>query len=319
MNPKDIAPGELAAADLAALGPQGADAFADRLAALAETLRTVPDKPEETPASALRTLWHCAAGNALSLHAAQEQPLPALDADGLARLDSLIARRAADEPLAYISGRQRFMRLDLLASPDALIPRAETELLCASAAALLAGRTAPVVVDVCCGSGNLALALADAKEDARVHGADISPEAIALAARNAQHTGLHERVQWHTGDLMMPLAEPLAGQVDLLVSAPPYISTAKMVDMPVEIIGHEPDLAFDGGPFGVRILMRLIRETPPLLRPGGWLAMEIGLGQGDAMAQLLHKHPGYDRVDTVSDASGAVRVVMGRKALDAPD
>jgi release factor glutamine methyltransferase len=82
--------------------------------------------------------------------------------------------------------------------------------------------------------------------------------------------------------------------------------------MPHEIVGHEPHLAFDGGPFGVRILMRLIREAPPLLRPGGWLGMEVGLGQGPAMVQLLEKHPAYDRVETVCDADGAVRAVLAQ-------
>ncbi|WP_298294070.1 peptide chain release factor N(5)-glutamine methyltransferase [Thiomonas sp.] len=312
MNAVDLPLTGLQPDECDALGIDGVLAFQQRLALLAATLQTVPDKPEETPAAALRTLWHCAGGQPLSLHAASETALPPLDTAALQRLDDLLARRTAGEPLAYLVGRQRFMGLDLLASPAALIPRAETEMLATVALHKLAGRDAPVVLDVCCGSGNLALALADNVADAQVHGADISPEAIALARDNAAHTGLASRVQWHVGDLMQPVAQALAGQVDLIVSAPPYISTARMATMPAEIIGFEPDLAFDGGPFGVRILMRLIREAPPLLRPGGWLAIEVGLGQGDAMVQLLHKHPGYDGVETVCDTGGAVRVVAAR-------
>ncbi|MGE0072963.1 MAG: peptide chain release factor N(5)-glutamine methyltransferase [Thiomonas sp.] len=314
MNAVDLPLTGLQPDECDALGVDGVHAFQRRLAHLAATLQTVPDKPEETPAAALRTLWHCASGQPLSLHAASETALQPLDGVALQRLDALLARRTGGEPLAYLVGRQRFMGLDLLASPAALIPRAETEMLATAALHKLAGLNAPVVLDVCCGSGNLALALADAVPDSRVHGADISPEAIALARDNAAHTGLAPRVRWHVGDLMQPVAEALAGQVDLIVSAPPYISTARMATMPTEIIGFEPDLAFDGGPFGVRILMRLIREAPPLLRPGGWLAIEVGLGQGDAMVQLLHKYPAYDVVETVCDTGGAVRAVLARAA-----
>ncbi|MGC9163894.1 MAG: N5-glutamine methyltransferase family protein, partial [Thiomonas sp.] len=204
--------------------------------------------------------------------------------------------------------------------PDALIPRAESELLGTAAAQKLrtmaAGATAapPVVIDVCCGSGNLALALAHAVPQAQVHGADISAAAIALARENARQLKLDHRVTWHTGDLLAPFGPEFSRQVDLLVSLPPYISTAKMDTMPREIVGHEPHLAFDGGPFGVRILMRLINEAPPLLRPGGWLGMEVGLGQGPAMVQLLDKHPAYGRVESVCDADGAVRAVLAQAA-----
>jgi release factor glutamine methyltransferase len=301
-----------------ARGSDGLPAFQHRLARLTAALDILPDKPEETPDSALRALWLLAGGVPLSIHAAAETPLPALSAAQLDALDALIARRIAGEPIAYLTGRQRFMGLELLASPDALIPRAESELLALAAAQKLhamaadATAAAPVVVDVCCGSGNLALALAHAVPQAQVHGADISDTAIALARDNTRQLGLESRVTLHVGDLLAPFGAAFARRVDLLVSLPPYISTAKMDTMPHEIVGHEPHLAFDGGPFGVRILMRLIREAPPLLRPGGWLGMEVGLGQGPAMVQLLEKHPAYDRVETVCDADGAVRAVLAQ-------
>lgn len=306
--------------ELQALGANGQAAFQQRLARLTTALDILPDKPEETPYSALRTLWLLASGTALSIHAAAQAPLPPLSAQQLGALDALIVRRIAGEPIAYLTGRQRFMGLELLASPEALIPRAESELLGQLAVqklrAMAAGEaTPPIVIDVCCGSGNLALALAHAVPQAQVHGADISEAAIALARNNARQLGLASRVTLHTGDLLAPFGTAFAHKVDLLVSLPPYISTAKMVAMPREIVGHEPHLAFDGGPFGVRILMRLIRESPSLLRPGGWLGMEVGLGQGPAMAQLLEKHAAYDSVETVCDADGAIRAVLARAAL----
>lgn len=309
----------LNAADSLTLDEAGVIAFQHRLSHLSVALQSLPDKPEETPVSALRALWHLAGGRALSLHAAGEQRLEPLDATQLAALDALVARRIAGEPLAYLTGRQRFMGLELMASPEALIPRAESELLGSAARDKLRhmaadSAAAPVVIDVCCGSGNLALALAHAEPRAQVHGADLSDTAIALARQNALQVGLDQRVQFHTGDLLAPFGAEFRGRVDLLVSLPPYISTAKMDTMPREIVGHEPHLAFDGGPFGVRILMRLIRESPPLLRPGGWLGMEVGLGQGPAMAQLLEKHAAYDSVETVCDADGAIRAVLARAA-----
>ncbi|CUA98886.1 peptide chain release factor N(5)-glutamine methyltransferase [Thiomonas bhubaneswarensis] len=304
-------------ADSPMLNAHSHAAFAQRLIHLTKALDILPDKPEETPSSALRALWLLAAGQPLSLHAASETDLPALDTQQLDALDALIARRIDGEPVAYLTGRQRFMGLELLASPEALIPRAESEMLARVAIEKLrdvaANRSAPpLAIDVCCGSGNLALALAHAVPQAQVHGADISPTAIDLARANTQQLGLNSRVQLHTGDLLAPFGEAFHRQVDLLVSLPPYISTTKMDTMPREIVGHEPHLAFDGGPFGVRILMRLIREAPPLLRPGGWLGMEVGLGQGPAMTQLLEKSPAYDQVETIVDAQGAVRAVLAR-------
>ncbi len=305
---------------LSALDADARAAFAKRLSALREGLAILPDKPEETPESALCALWALAGGTALSIHAAAQTPLRPLQPQQLDALDALLARRIGGEPTAYLTGRQRFMGLDLLASPDALIPRAESEMLGRIAVhklQTLAANAAepPVVIDVCCGSGNLALALAHAVPQARVHAADLSPAAIALARANTDQLGLQSRVTLHTGDLLAPFGDAFAHQVDLLVSLPPYISTSKMDTMPQEIVGHEPHLAFDGGPFGVRILMRLIREAPPLLRPGGWLGMEVGLGQGPAMVQLLDKHPAYDLVETVCDTDGAVRAVLARAAV----
>lgn len=288
---------------------------------LQASLQTLPDKPEETPESALRALWCRAAGLQLSVQAAQLQEPPELDAAGLERLDALVARRLAGEPLAYLLERQRFMDLDLLARPSALIPRRETEMLGEAARALLleAAGAAPCCIDVCCGSGNLALAMSRALPSARVHGADLSAQALELARENAALLGLDARVQWHEGDLLAPFeGADWAGAVDLLISAPPYISSARLDSMPREIIGFEPAMAFDGGAFGVGILMRLLRQAPSLLRAGGWLCVEVGLGQGPAMLQLARRERRYDEVRAVLDAQGHERVLLARRAAEAP-
>ena len=289
--------------------------FQDLIAQLSFGLSLLPDKPEETPDSTLRALWHAAAGVPVSVQKASTSPLPSLDATGVERLQTFIAQRVAGIPLAHLTGRQHFMGLELLAGKEALIPRRETELLCRGTLALLerqaAERNEVTVLDVCTGSGNLALALAFHVPQARVFAADISGEAVALARRNARHLGLESRVEVREGDLLAPFDEPgFHGRVDLLVCNPPYISSKKVDTMPGEIIGHEPRLAFDGGPLGIRIVERLIREAPPFLRQGGTLAFEVGLGQGPALLRRLAKNTSYSGIRSIEDEAGEVRVIL---------
>jgi release factor glutamine methyltransferase len=169
------------------------------------------------------------------------------------------------------------------------------------------------VVDVCTGSGNVALAIAQAVANARVSGADLDEQAVFLARRNAAHLGLDARVHFECGDLLAPFDTPeFRGRVDVLTCNPPYISSAKVSQMADEISAHEPRLAFDGGPLGVSILMRLLDEAPSLLRDGGWLVFEVGAGQGPALARRLEKHPSYDSVHALSDEGGTVRAVQAR-------
>jgi release factor glutamine methyltransferase len=301
------------------LGAAACQQFDRLVAHLAQALSTLPDKPEETAASALRALWLAAAGEPMSVERAGEQALPALDDAQSTRLEELMSQRVAGVPLAHLTGFQRFMGLELLAGPQALIPRAETALLAQAAVAKLKvaaeaqGRA--LVIDVCTGSGNLAVALAQAEPRAQVHAADLSQEAVGLAQRNVDQLGLGQRVQTHCGDFLAPFAhEPFLGQVDVLVCNPPYISSAKVKTMPDEIASHEPHLAFDGGPFGIRMLQRLMREAPAYLRSGGWLAFEVGLGQGPAVMQWLGKMPEFVRTETQADAEGQIRVVLALRA-----
>lgn len=293
--------------------------FSRHLAALEAGFKSLPDKPEETAAATLAALWHLAAGQRFSVVAAGEQPqLPALDAAGDERLHALITRRLAGEPLAHLTERQRFMGLELLASPEALIPRRETELL--AQAVLERGRELAretgslTAIDVCTGSGNVALALAHHLPSARVFAADLSESAVQLARRNAELLGLAERVTLAAGDLLAPFDTPqFHGKVDLLSCNPPYISSGKLEHMPTEIIGFEPSLAFDGGPLGIRIIQRLMTEAPRFLRRGGWLCFEIGLGQGPAVKSRVVKTGDFDMVVTVVDPAGDIRAIVARR------
>jgi len=281
------------------------------------TLQFLPDKPEETVDSTLHALWMTAAGTPMSAEAAGDVTLPELDAKGRAMLDSLIEQRIAGIPLAHITGRQRFLDIELLAGHEALVPRKETELLARIAIELgkeLAAEQASITaIDVCTGCGNVALAIAKHVPAARVFGADLSEEAVSLAERNAEHLGFSERAQFRAGDLLAPFDEPaFLGSVDLLTCNPPYISSAKVGQMAEEISAHEPRLAFDGGPFGVAILMRLLQDAPKFLKPGGWLAFEVGLGQGPAMHKRLTSAGVYHDIRTLADHNGAIRALAAR-------
>jgi release factor glutamine methyltransferase len=147
-----------------------------------------------------------------------------------------------------------------------------------------------------------------------VYASDLSVEAVELARRNMVFLGLEDRVRLEVGDLLTPMLEDgLGGAVDLLTCNPPYISTARVAEMPDEIASHEPSLAFDGGPLGVRILQRLIRDSPELLRPGGWLTFEVGAGQGSAVEHRLRKSADYGQIERVVDEMGEVRVLLARR------
>lgn len=297
--------------------PTQAGLFRELLAEVVEKLSALPDKPEETPENTLRALWQTAAGMPMSAERAAETALPVLDEPALVRLRALLAQRFAGTPLAHLTGRQRFMGVELLASRDALVPRKETELLGHVALAVLRQlareREGVRVIDVCTGAGNLALTLATHAPAAQVYASDLSVEAVALARRNGVMLGLGQRVEFRQGDFLDPFADgQFDRNVDMLVCNPPYISSGKVSTLPTEIIGHEPSLAFDGGPFGVKILQRLLTEAPRYLRAGGWLTFEVGLGQGPALIERLRRNHAYADVAAVLDADGAVRAVVAR-------
>jgi release factor glutamine methyltransferase len=267
---------------------------AELFAELSKNWNPLPDKPDETCESTF---------HALISHAAGQEDV----------LRDLVDRRIEGEPLAYLIGKQTFMEIEMLAGPEALIPRKETEIVCRGALGKLSGTVS--ILDVCCGSGNLGVALAARLPGATVNGSDISAEAVALANRNAKYLGLEGRVRFQTGDLFHCFECPeYLGQIDLIICNPPYISSSRVERMPREIAAFEPRAAFDGGPFGVKILTRLIREARKFLKPGGWLAFEVGLGQGNAMQKLLENSPSYCDIEVLPDASGETRALLARAA-----
>lgn len=217
-------------------------------------------------------------------------------------------------------GRVTFMEVELLAAPGALVARHETSLLGHTAEALLKERAArhgrQRVVDMCCGSGNLGCALAARLPEVHVHASDLTDGSVELARRNVAHLGLEERVSVHQGDLFDPLHREaeIAGQVDVIVCNPPYISTGKLEKERSHLLEREPREAFDGGPYGIAIHQRVVKDALHFLKPEGVLLFEVGLGQAKQVTILFNRARAYREVHTRADDSGEIRVVFSTRS-----
>ncbi len=228
-----------------------------------------------------------------------------------AKLRELVKRRGDGAPVAYLVGKKEFYSLNFAVSPAVLIPRPDSEFVVVAALDRLKGVLGPKVVDVGTGSGCLALAIAHQQKSAHLTAIDISPEALAVARRNAKDLGLAGRVDFIEGDLL----ELLDGQgpFDLIVSNPPYIATAVIPTLDRGVADHEPHLALDGGPDGLRVVARLIEQAWPLLKVGGDLILEIGSDQEALVRNLVEAQPAYRLAPTVRDASNHPRVIRATR------
>lgn len=280
-------------------------------------LELLPDKPEETAENSLKALWAFAAGHPVSAAAASLLEPKDLSTRQQNILRAAIEQRLGGVPLAHITQRQAFMGIELLASPAALIPRNETEILARLALKSIdeisKAVAEPLVIDVCTGSGNLALAILVNRPDVQIWGADLSEDAIALAAANAVHLGLQDKIQFLAGDLLAPFDNgDFHNKVDLVVCNPPYILSSNVPAMAPEISQHEPEMAFNGGPFGIKILDRIIKESARYLKPAGWLCLELGAGQGPFVEKRILKSGLYHNVDLARDPDEVVRALRAQ-------
>ena len=222
--------------------------------------------------------------------------------------------REIDVVESLAGGRQTFLDIELLCGPGALVPRPETELLARTGLERVrAAGPSPRVIDVCCGAGNLACAIAAHAPEARVWATDLTDGCVGWARRNVEHLGLGSRVTVRQGDLFAGLTgEGLEGAIDVIVCNPPYISSGRLASDRASLLDHEPREAFDGGPYGLTIHQRVLKEAQPFLKPGGWLLFEIGEGQDRQITLLFQRARVYDEIGLAANAAGTPRVAFGR-------
>ena len=234
-----------------------------------------------------------------------EQPLTP---EELAAYKALILRRRAGEPLAYILGRREFYGLDLAVGPGVLVPRPETEHLVEEALKHLQGLPAPRLLDLCTGSGAVALACLAGCADPTAVGVDISPRALDFARANARSLGLEGRIAWLQGDLWDAVA-PAGGFFEVITANPPYVRLDEWPRLSREVRAFEPELALVGGEDGLDLTRQIIAGAGAFLRPQGWLLIELGAGQAPAARELAAAAGIFAEVCTVKDLAGIERVL----------
>ena len=229
-----------------------------------------------------------------------------------ARMADYVRRHLAGEPLAYIFGEWDFYGMTLTVTPDVLIPRddsvAVTEL--AIKRALFLPQN-PRILDLCTGSGCIGLALAHKVKDARVTLGDVSPEALRVAKKNVTDQQLQGRVNCLQLDVTKP-ATAFLGKFDMIVANPPYVTTAEMEKLDDSVKNYEPHLALHGGADGLELYRAILENYTRALNEGGIICFEHGLGQEDAVAQLLQES-GFTVLETKRDNSYIVRAVAAQR------
>lgn len=239
-----------------------------------------------------------------------------LSKDEVSGYRALVKRRSNREPLQYITGCREFWSLDFSVGPPVLVPRPESEVLVEKALYLLDQGVVPHgdqprVLDLCTGSGALAVALAGEVRKGLFWASDISEGSLRFAGCNASRHGVVERVQLLTGDLWEPVKD--RGLVfDLIVSNPPYIRSDAMGSLSPEV-GYEPHSALDGGEDGMFYIRKILLEGPGYLHPGGWILVEMDPEQTCDALQMMEETGHYASWERVKDYSHRYRVVMGRK------
>ena len=227
-----------------------------------------------------------------------------------AAYERLIGRRSAREPLAYIVGRREFWGLDIEVTPAVLVPRPETELLVEAALQFLSDRAGTAIIaDACTGSGCVAIALACERPAATIVATDVSAAALDVARVNTVRHGVANRVQLVRTDLLGGLAVPF----DAIVANPPYVPFCDRSALQPDVAHHEPAEALFGGDDGMAVIARLVPQTPALIRAGGRLMFEFGMGQDEPVADLIAGTPGLTLVELRSDLQGIPRVAIAQR------
>lgn len=272
----------------------------------------MPDSPTDTGHAADVPALVARLRAAGCVFAEDEAALLVAEARSPEHLEAMVAQREAGLPLEQIVGWARFCGLRIVVEPGVFVPRRRTSLLVTEAATLASAGS--VVLDLCCGSGAIGVAVASAVSarlgaagGVELHAVDVDPVAVRCARRNVEPLG----GTVYEGDLDTPLPDRLRGQVDLVVACPPYVPTCSLRLMPPEARDHEPRVALDGGEDGLDVVRRLAAVAAGWLGPGGHLLVESSEPQADATVDLVERHGLSARVSR-SDDLGAT-VVIGRR------
>jgi release factor glutamine methyltransferase len=226
--------------------------------------------------------------------------------DARTRFRALVERRLAGCPVAYLVGKKEFFLLSFEVTPAVLIPRPATETLVLAALERLKAIDAPRILDIGAGSGCIAISLASRLKSARLVATDVTADALEIARRNAERNDVAARIEFRRG----PDYDSVSGEeFNAIVSNPPYIPTADIASLAVDVRDHEPRSALDGGADGLDIIRRLIARAPDHLIPGGWLLMEFGMGQSSAVAALAAQKVEFGPTTIIPDGDGIPRIL----------
>ena len=275
--------------------------------ALEEATRLLAANSVDAPRDESRLLiMHVLGVERPFLIAHPEHPFPS---DELKRLRALVARRAAGEPLQYLTGRQQFFKLDFEVTPDVLIPRPETELIVE--AALDAAKSQPGVsfADIGTGSGCIAISLLRELPDAHASAVEVSARALLVARRNSERHNVSGRLRLIESDGFSGI--DASECFDLIVSNPPYVSDEELQTLQREV-RHEPRGALAGGPDGLAVIRRLLQDAPAHLRAGGHFIFEIGFSQAETVKELIDQKT-WELIDIKRDLAAIPRTVILRR------
>jgi release factor glutamine methyltransferase len=260
---------------------------------------------DEPRLTAEQLLAHTLQIGRVKLYVDLERPL---SKDELAAYRGLIQRRLTGEPTQYLMGHKDFYGRRFTVDPRVLIPRPETELLVEAVLRELPAETPRRVLDLCTGSGCIAITVAAERPQASVWATDVSPEALAVARLNAEALSVSGRLTFFEGDLFAPL--PADARFDVIVGNPPYVKTGELATLQREV-QKEPRLALDGGADGLDLVRRIATDAVARLKAGGLLALEIGEDQGEAVRSVLVRAGCHD-VRIEKDLSRHDRLAFGR-------
>lgn len=274
---------------------------------------------EEPRLSTELLLAHSLSCSRMSLYTQYEKVPPE---DQIAAFRQLVKQRSAHVPVAYLVGKAWFFSLEFHVTRDVLIPRPDTETLVETIISHVRQKTAwtgsagaPAILDLCTGSGCIAIALAKHLPTAAITATDISPQALDVARKNAETHKVAERITFVRGDLFAALAaESVPALFHIIAANPPYIPTAEIANLAPQIRDHEPRSALDGGLEGLDFHRRIIQDAPKYLHPEGLLIQEMQLDQGPALTAACTAAGCLTGIRTIRDAAGHPRCVAATKA-----